>query len=66
MIISKDEREILEVIINDVSGKELFKRKIQTSKYFYVIDLPLLNGVYFVTIKNQQNESVTKKMGIAK
>lgn len=66
MIISKDEREILEVSIRDASGRELLKKRIQTSKYYYVLDLTLSNGVYFVTIRNSLNESVTKKMGIAK
>lgn len=66
MIISKNEKEILEVILNDVSGKELYRKRIQTSKHYYMLDLTLLNGVYFVTVKNQENESVTKKMGIAK
>lgn len=66
MIISKDETEVLEVAIRDASGRELYRKRIQTSKYYYVLDLALSNGVYFVTIKNSLNESVTKKMGIAK
>ena len=66
MIISKNDNEILEVTINDVSGKELYSKKIQTSKHYYVLDLALMNGVYFVTIRNNKNESVTKKMGITK
>jgi hypothetical protein len=66
MIVSGDEKELLEITINEVTGKELFRKKIQTSRHYYVLDLQLAKGVYYVTIKNNQNESVTKKMGIAK
>jgi hypothetical protein len=65
-IVSKNEKEILEVTIHDVNGKELFRKQVQTNKHYHVLDLFLMNGLYFVTIKNEENESVTKKMGIAK
>ena len=66
VVISSNEKEILELSINDISGKLIYKKQIQTSKFYYVVDLSLLNGIYFVTIKNQNHEIVTKKMAIAK
>lgn len=65
-VISRTEKEILEVVINDISGRQVYRKQVQTSKFACVLDLPLLNGIYFVTIKNQANEKVTKKMVVAK
>jgi hypothetical protein len=65
-VISKSEKEILELVITDISGRQVFNKKVQTAKYVYVLDLPLTNGTYFITIKNQAHEQVTKKMVVAK
>lgn len=65
-VISKNEKEILELTINDVTGRQVFKKQVQTSKNVYVLDFPLANGTYIITIKNQENESVAKKMVVVR
>jgi hypothetical protein len=65
-IISKNEKELLEITINDITGRQVYKKQIQTAKFVFVLDIPLFNGAYYVTIKNTTNESVTKKMVVAK
>lgn len=66
IVLSKTEKENLEITVNDLSGKKLFKKQIQTNKFICILEINLLNGLYFVNIKNENNETVTKKMGIVK
>lgn len=44
----------------------MYKKQVQTSKNVYVLDLPLANGAYLITIKNQGNEKIIKKLVVAK
>jgi hypothetical protein len=51
--------------ITNLLGELVFQLQIQTKKQ--KIDISNLNdGVYFVSIKNSQNESVTKKLVVTK
>ena len=65
-IISKNEKEILELSIYDMAGSKVFEKQVQTTKNVYVLELPLANGVYLIKIKNQLNETVSKKLVINK
>ncbi|MBA2612574.1 MAG: T9SS type A sorting domain-containing protein [Bacteroidetes bacterium] len=65
-IVSNAESENLTVIIRDVAGKILYNQRLRTSNFISKLDLNLINGIYFVTINNTNNESTTKKLVIAK
>jgi hypothetical protein len=65
-IVSSSEKENLDISICDISGRQVCKKQIQTLKFVYVLDLPLANGAYFMTIKNRSNESVIKKVIVAR
>lgn len=65
-IVSKTEAENLSVTIKDVTGKLVYTTSLQTSNFISKLDLNLLNGVYLITINNNTNESITKKLVIAK
>ncbi len=65
-IVSKEEKENLQVQIYDVNGKLLLNTKIVTENFVYLINTNLNNGVYFVSVKNQQGETITKKLVVSK
>lgn len=65
-IISKNEKESLQLQIFDVSGKELINTNIVTENFVYLLNTNLNNGVYFVSVKNQQGETITKKLVVSK
>jgi hypothetical protein len=63
-IISKPEKEKLEVKITDVQGSIVYYKRIETNNNIYTLDLSLTNGMYLVTIKNEMGQSLTKKMAV--
>lgn len=65
-IISKPEKEKLELKITDIKGAIVYNKQIETNKNIYVLDLPLSNGMYLVSIKNENGQSITKKMAVNK
>lgn len=65
-VVSKKESEVLNIEIRDVNNKLLLTKSLNTSSFFANLDLALVNAVYFVTIKNSDNESVVKKLLINK
>ena len=65
-IVSKAEKENLQIIIYDVNGKQVLSASVATENFVYLLSLKLTNGIYFVTIKNNQNEIITKKMVVDK
>ncbi len=65
-IISKNAIDNLSITIIDVAGKVVYKNNLQTSNFIGKLDLNLINGIYLVSIKNSNNENITKKMVIAK
>ncbi len=66
IIISKNKSEDLKLTVNDVMGKTIISKNIKTKGDKVVLDLDLINGVYFIIIVNSNNETVTKKLLIAK
>jgi hypothetical protein len=59
------EKEELSVTINDLSGKLVFEKRLNTENYTSAFSLSLENGVYFVTvIKHGTGEKTVKKLVI--
>ncbi len=65
-IVSKTEKENLNIIITDISGKVLVVKNLTTTNFITTLDLSLNNGIYLVTITNTKNEKTTKKLVITK
>jgi hypothetical protein len=65
-VLSKKDNENLELTIRDVSGKVIDKHTLLVSGFIGKLGLDLANGVYFITITNQNHESITKKLVITK
>jgi len=65
-LVSKKPNEALLVYVKDVNGRVLHQTKIITDNFVYLLDLKLLNGIYFITIENEQHETITKKMVVTK
>lgn len=65
-IISKNEKENLQVTVCDVSGKLLINSSVVTENFVYLLNANLENGIYLVTIKSSSGESVTKKVIVSK
>jgi hypothetical protein len=66
MFHSNTENDVLSIIINDLSGRNLLDQEIKLSQFFGTLDLDLVNGVYLVNIYNKNNELLIKKLLIAK
>lgn len=58
------EFEEIQIIITDISGRQLMNQLTQLANYKTSISLSLLNGIYFVTIINSKLERLTKKLVI--
>jgi hypothetical protein len=65
-VLSKNDTENLSLTIRDVSGKVIHKHSLVITGFIGKLDLDLANGVYFISISNQNNESITKKLVITK
>ncbi|MDP3557091.1 MAG: T9SS type A sorting domain-containing protein [Bacteroidota bacterium] len=63
---SRTESENLSVSITDISGKIVYSSHLVTSNFIGKLDFNLINGLYLITINNNNNESITKKLVIAK
>jgi len=64
--VSKIERESLKISIKDLTGRNILNQTLKTISFIANLDLDLINGAYLITIKNMKNETVTKKLLIAK
>jgi hypothetical protein len=58
--------ENLEITFKDLTNRTIATRKIKTLNNLGVLDIELINGIYFVTIINDANEKFIKKVLIAK
>jgi len=65
-VLSKNEGEQLQLTIRDVSGKIIDKRNLVISGFIGKLDLDLANGIYFISISNQNNDNIAKKLVITK
>jgi glycerol-3-phosphate dehydrogenase len=53
---------LLTVIITDVSGGVIATKEITKTNDYYKINMQLAKGIYFIKIRNQNNEEVVKKL----
>lgn len=65
-ITGSNENEVLQVIITDVSGKQVESYTLKTQAHTAKLLLDLNSGIYFVTLSNSNNETVVKKLVISK
>lgn len=65
-IVSKTESEQLKIEIRNVNNRILKSLSVKTSGFIVNLDLDLLNGVCFVSIKATNNEADIKKLVISK
>ena len=65
-LVNKNETDLLTISIKDVAGRIVLLKHLKTEHFFVNLDLSLINGAYFATITNNKNESITKKLLIAK
>ena len=65
-ITTNKESEDLQVIITDVTGKLCENYSLKTLAFISSIKLSLNDGIYFVTIINNNNERTVKKLVISK
>ena len=65
-IVSGNQTEEISVLIVDVTGKQLLKTQVSTKNFVANVKLNLLNGIYFITLKNANNEAAVKKLVINK
>ena len=64
-IVSNKETKYLQLTIVDISGRVISSKNINDSENNIQVDFNLKNGIYFLSIKNIQNESVIKKLVIS-
>ncbi|HWY11733.1 MAG TPA: T9SS type A sorting domain-containing protein, partial [Bacteroidia bacterium] len=64
-IVSSNEIETIQVFITDVSGKIMANYLIKTQAFAGKIKLNLNSGIYFVTLVNQNNDRIVKKLIIS-
>lgn len=65
-IVGKNQNETLKIVIKDLSNRVVLTKVLETNNFIANLDLSLINGLYFVTITNPNNESTTKKLLIEK
>lgn len=65
-LVSKNDNESLTVIIKDATGKVVNQNNLQVSNFIGNLTLNLENGLYLISVTNTKNETVTKKLIIAK
>ncbi len=65
-IVNEKENELLKISIKDLSGRILLNKYLKTNGFIANLGIDLINGAYFITISNSNNETITKKLLIAK
>lgn len=65
-LVSKNETETLTVIIKDATGKIITQNNLLVINFIANLTLDLDNGLYLISVTNTKNETITKKLVIAK
>jgi hypothetical protein len=65
-IVSSVENEDLSISITDLSGRNVLIKNLRTKGFIAKLDIDIINGAYFITINNSNNEKAIKKLIIAK
>jgi hypothetical protein len=63
---SSSNNEELNVKIEDVQGRLLIDKTVKIENHSVYLQLDLQSGIYFVTLTNSRNESVTQKLLLSK
>ena len=66
IIVSNNETEAFQVLIRDINGRIVFTKSIKPKGFISTLDFELINGIYFLTLNTNTNETVTKKLLISK
>ena len=56
----------LHITISDLTGRTVMEQTIKAKEFIVNLDLSLSNGAYFITISNEHQNTITKKLLIAK
>jgi hypothetical protein len=59
-IITETENEVLDVIVTDVAGKEVYNQKLKIVNYTTDFTLQVKNGFYFVEMRGLKNKIIKK------
>ena len=65
-LVSDKANETINVCIADITGRLILNQNLELKNKIAKLKLELLNGAYLITIKNTSNETITKKLLIAK
>jgi hypothetical protein len=60
------ENELLSIVVADVTGKTVFSKTVTTSNYKCNVDLAIEQGIYIVTITDQNDKKLNRKLIITK
>lgn len=61
-----NEKELIKVIVSDLNGRKIFDQERVITDYKTSLKFKLVDGVYLVTLINQDHERTVKKLVIAK
>jgi hypothetical protein len=64
-IVSKTEAEVLEIVVMDIAGKIIYANVVNTNSFIANLAINTKEGIYFIIIKNTNNEKTTKKLVIS-
>jgi hypothetical protein len=65
--IESNEKYISEILITNIAGKQVYKKKFITPEIKFQVDLSeFTNGIYLVKIKTEDNMQVVKKLILSK
>ncbi|MBL7930850.1 MAG: T9SS type A sorting domain-containing protein [Bacteroidia bacterium] len=65
-IVNKNSDQLLNIEVRDLTGRLMFKTYIKSIGFIANLELPLINGAYLVTVSNEKNERIVKKLLISK
>lgn len=65
-VLSMLENEEIKLLVKDVNDKTILESKLHVKNYQAETKLDLVNGIYFVTLITQNNETIIKKLVISK
>jgi len=64
--VSKNESEKLKITIKDINGRIVKEVDLKTMNFIANLELERTNGVYIISFRNSNNETINKKLLIAK
>ena len=65
-VLNSNDTEFIHIVIRDLSNRIVYKNKVKTNHFIANLELALVNGAYLITVINEKNETLTKKLLISK